>query len=71
MCPNCQHAVSSHSEVCGCLMCRCHYVKVEDRVSNPRGKYGEAMSSVPVHLEAAQEESKEVPEVSAMAEALI
>lgn len=39
ICLGCRHPVANHSEVCGCLMCRCSYVRRDNITINPGGKY--------------------------------
>ena len=38
-CLGCRHPVESHFEVCGCLVCRCAYIRVGNGTVNPEGKY--------------------------------
>lgn len=38
-CTNCRHLVDHHSEVCGCLNCRCPYVRVGNSTVNAQGIY--------------------------------
>jgi hypothetical protein len=38
-CQGCRHEIQQHSEVCGCLVCRCAYVRAGDTTINPQGRY--------------------------------
>lgn len=58
-CPLCQHPTASHSEICGCLNCRCRLVRRGDFCVNPKGKYIEPVTVEPIAKEEPTHETQQ------------